>query len=298
MRGFLALAGLSLLFSSCAQKPTQVFETRDVKTLTRPDLKAPIQITEKTVVIDARDAFNFSMAHIARSVNLQWREFSQRKAPFTGLLQDDLFFHARRLARLGVTPEADVLVLGAGLEGEGEEGRLAWTLYYMGVKNVRYAAVNMFRVGWTNQTGEKPYESRPIWKPVVQESVWVKRDELSTILGAKPGGYFKSGFKKPELGGHGPVIIDVRSESEFLSKNLDFDIATINIEWKEFFTKLGRPDPAIVAKLKAVGITPDRRIVLISNQGVRSAAVTMALLDLGFMNAGNYAGGYAELGGR
>jgi 3-mercaptopyruvate sulfurtransferase SseA len=45
----------------------------------------------------------------------------------------------------------------------------------------------------------------------------------------------------------------------------------------------------------SVGITENKEIFVIGNQGIESAAVTLALRDLGYKLAANYAGGYVEL---
>ncbi|MBK7892424.1 MAG: hypothetical protein IPJ84_16730 [Bdellovibrionales bacterium] len=96
-------------------------------------------------------------------------------------------------------------------------------------------------------------------------------------------------------------IIDVRPAKEYLgtqggmrSKSIP-NIEALNVPWKEFFTDDFRPDPEIAPKLQSVNVTPDLRIIVIDNDGVAAAAVTMALRALGFEKAGVYAGGYNDL---
>ena len=300
---------LSFFFVACSQKPTKIYEVneRTAKTgksgvsravVLRPGLDQPIVISDKTIVLDARSAFAFSMAHIRRSSNLKWEEFSQKKVPYLGLLDGDLFFHTRRLARLGIKPDSDVLIVGEGAAGKGEEGRLAWTLYYLGVKNVRYASIEMFRHGWTNMKTEKKSRNVKSWKPRLQKSVLIDRDELEKKIQVKRLPYFKSRGSGKVSNGHmsiskdGPVLIDVREESEYASQRQG--LMAMNVPWKEFLDEKGRPQVSISERLRSVGVGKEREIILISNRGVRSAAVTMILLDLGFVNASNYAGGYLE----
>ena len=45
------------------------------------------------------------------------------------------------LARAGIAPDSSVVVLGRGLQGEGEEGRIAWMLAYLGVPNIQFANI-------------------------------------------------------------------------------------------------------------------------------------------------------------
>jgi thiosulfate/3-mercaptopyruvate sulfurtransferase len=63
------------------------------------------------------------------------------------------------------------------------------------------------------------------------------------------------------------------------------------LEWKEFFGPKGLPQKSVQAHLETLGITKDSKVIVISNHGVRSGAVTYALQYLGY-NARNFAGGY------
>ena len=99
------------------------------------------------------------------------------------------------------------------------------------------------------------------------------------------------------------VLIDVRSKREYFKKNLgdrysEPNLQALNIPWKEFYTRSGRPNLAMKDQLVGVGIRPSDRILVISNKGVRSAAVNYALLTMGFKNAGNVSGGVKELEGK
>lgn len=302
-RYFLVVCLLDILFGcQIKPKPTEVYENHQLPDLPRPSFKDPLFISEDTVVIDARAPFAYAMAHIRKSVNLNWKEFSQREFPFHGRLNEDLYFHARRLARLGISPESQVIVIDKGREGNGEAGRLAWTFYYMGIDNVSYASEHHFKMGWTNSSTEGRYKSKPTWKPILKPSIYVKREEvLRAAIGRPKRGYFqlneKKSSEKKQVKKTGPVILDVRGQQEYLSarSSANFDLGAINIPWTEFFDRKGRPKLDMIKSLKSVGLNKNRRLLVISNQGVRSAAVTMALLDLGFKNAGNYAGGYLEL---
>ena len=97
------------------------------------------------------------------------------------------------------------------------------------------------------------------------------------------------------------VLIDVRPSEEYLGKAASPsskpppDVGAINIPWTEFFQKNGLVNESVKAKLQSIGITPERKILVIANKGIESAAVTLALRELGFNKAANYAGGYMEL---
>ena len=96
-------------------------------------------------------------------------------------------------------------------------------------------------------------------------------------------------------------LIDVRSSKEYMKKRglgLSYvypNINAINIEWKEFFDQSGRPNFDLKERLLSIGIGPNDRVLLLSNQGRRSAAATVSLLSLGYRKAANVSGGYVEV---
>lgn len=277
-----------LALTSCQQKPTKVYETHSVSI--QPFLvasKKPVVIGDETVVIDTRTAFNYTMARIPGSVRLDWRDFVEKKTEFKGQLKSDLYAEARRLARMGIQPEDHVVIVGEGVTAPVEMGRLAWTLLYMGFINIQMATLDYFdNPPMTHVQTEPPRKNAPIWKPEFRESIQADRDEvLATVLGKLPVGSYK--------------VIDVRSEQEYFAKQRAAyvypEINAIHIEWKEFFDQHGRLKLDMTNRLRSVGIGLNDRVIVISNEGVRSAAVTTALVGLGFTKAANYTGGYREL---
>jgi thiosulfate/3-mercaptopyruvate sulfurtransferase len=273
------------MLAAC-QTPTKVYESQPVTAKAGenvPSLKPDAQ----TVILDARPAFQYALSHLNGSQSVQWTDFTQREAPFFGELEHDLFFHARRLARLGIDPATPVIVVGLAGQGHGEEGRVAWTLRYMGVKNVKFVSIDYFSLPLTQEEAE-PRAAKPIWRPQVDPSLLVDRKTMVKLI-ARP--------RSPSS----PVIVDVRSAREYMGKASTLsskkapDIGAINIPWTEFFDSKGLVVPGMKQKLEAVGITPDKTLYVISERGVESAAATLALRELGFSKAANFAGGYLEL---
>ena len=277
---------VALVLASCAQSPTKTYNKNEInKSILANGLQKPIQINDKTVILDAREPFEFAIAHLPRSVNLQWQDFSDVRGPLPGRLKSDVKESARRLSLLGVSPESQVVVVGNGVAGNGQEGRLAWTLLYLGLENVQTAQIDSLDLSYTNLV-EPPRENAKPWEPKVVSSLVASRNEVIKIATAKFDG--KS------------FIIDVRSRAEYFSKNRDLqyeapDLRALHIEWKEFYNSQGRPNLAIQQQLMAVGVQKDSRIIVISNNGLRSGAVAYALLAQGYQNVSNFAGGYSEL---
>lgn len=298
----LYLVLIGSLAVSCASQPTRVEEGRERRlessTLGASGEPATVTIDEKTIVVDARSAFDFTLAHIPRAVPLSWTDFTQSDEAVRGVLQKDLFSLAARLARIGITPESKVVVVGRGVSGEGEEGRIAWTLAYLGVRDVHAVPMSYFKGTLTSQK-DPPPRPLPLWKPTPQRDLLVTKEEILNVIN-------KGGVHKPIVFQDEGVlrqyrIIDVRTPREYLGKegfglkhripNMD----AINIAWQEFFDESGRPNPAIREQLRELGFEDHHRVIVISERGLRSAAVTMALKELGVPDVGNYAGGLRDL---
>lgn len=273
----LAIVGLT----ACQVKPTKVTVEEPVM---GENVTAERLMKQNPVILDARPAFEFNLAHVPGSINVRWEDFSQANPRARGLLQPDLFALARRLSLVGVDPETPVVVLGKGPQGVGEEGRIAWTLKVLGVRNVYTLLHTSYREMNTNPNREvPPVKNKPYWKPEVAEGLVVdlKTFKAEVIQNSKP-----------------VVVLDVRSSQEFALRNISMEksvkAAVVNIEWKEFFGEKGLPEKKIERLLYEKNIGKDSRILVLSNHGVRSGAVVYALNYLGYKKAANFAGGYEQ----
>lgn len=284
-----AILGVNLLvlMLGCAtQPPTKTFTSHDIDSLfSEKALKKPIEITEDTIIIDARKPFDYAVAHSPRAYNMQWSDFADVQGPFPGRLKGDLSQDVLRLSLIGVTPKSKVVVVGYGQQGHGEEGRLAWTLVYLGINNVQVSDMDSLGLRYSNLVAPpKPNAER--WQPEIETSVLVSKKELLNVITSKQ-------VERVH-------IIDARSHDEYFSKNkkLEYelpDLRAVNIEWKQFFTAQGRPNLKMRQQLQAIHIQPEDRVIVICDNGVRSAAVTFSLLSIGYRKAALFSGGYAEL---
>ena len=285
---------LGVALSACAMKPTKSKENPERR---RDGSSAP-KVLAETVILDARPAFDYTTAHVPRSVQVQWSDFTEPEPPQRGILQGDLYGVARRLARLGVGPDSQVVVVGRGHEGEGEEGRIAWMLTYLGVGDVQFSSLDAMKFRLTNAVEENPLKSVAIWKPEPLESLNVTRDEVLFAIN-KRAVHEPASYKGQTATLY--RLIDVRTVSGYLGRegigaqktvpNMD----AVNIPWREFFHPNMRYKQEIASRLRDVGVMPEHRIIVLGEDGVSSAAVTMAMRSLGFSNTGNYAGGLRDL---
>lgn len=263
-----------LLLTACQMpSPTKVHTV--IKTdieLLKKNARAPIKLNDKVILIDVRRAFDYNILHLPNAINLSWEEFADHRGPFPGRLLDDKDRMAARLSRLGMTPETKVIVVGYGREGAGEEGRLAWTLYYLGVNDVQFANMNYFKARLTQKLAIAK-QVAPVWKPKLRQATIASEKEMaSDSLKVK--------------------WIDIRSKKE--TYNRPINNRALQINWKEFINYKGRIDLQLKSKLKKIGIRPKDRVIVVSEKGVRSGAVVMAMLAMGFENTAHVAGGVNE----
>lgn len=291
------ILALALMLTSCGHKATK--GTSESPVVAKKESQKA-KVTGDTVILDVRPAFDFNMAHLPGSINVVWEDFSRRPPDARGLIEKDLHPIARRLALIGVDPQTPVLIVGKGLAGKGEEGRVAWTLESLGVQNIQIANVEDFR----ERRESKESKNKNFWTPQLNESLVISWAELrSKIEGTS---YPQTKARRKALGAvplpvkdENYVVIDVRSKEEFSIDNLNKRTPRAfrfeNIDWREFYTENMDPNPAMVKLLNDKGITQMTEVILISNHGVRSGAVTWALQKLGYKKARNYAAGYEQV---
>jgi thiosulfate/3-mercaptopyruvate sulfurtransferase len=273
---------LAFFWMGCQSGPTKVFENQPQR-LKTPKLTQADLSSAGAVILDARSALDFESSKVPNSINVQWTDFSQKKHPFTGLLDVDLYRAARRLAQLGIDPDTEVIVVGNVHSGNGQEGRLAWTLKYLGINSIKIDSIENYDRPVQNYA-EQSLKPRPIWKPKYNEVYHIDLKDFKRKLKA---------FAKRES-----VLVDVRSEAEYLGKADDHvsknapDMGAINIEWKKFLKSDGSIDEGIKDIFNQLGLKTDQEIVFISNVGVRSALATFVAQELGYKKARNFAGGY------
>ncbi len=311
MRSFLQLrlqpfAMIMMTFLlACQQKPTQMITQKKVMP---KETSVSSLISDETVILDVRNPFEYSANRIPSSINAQWSDFTSSSPETRGVLQSDLFAVARRLALWGIDPQTPVLVVGKGLDGKGEEGRVAWMLTHLGVKKVNIARYDLFRGRVVSLEENEPLpKNKETWMPSdagLSELKWP--DFVDKLV---PHRYnFK--FLKPYLvdGKEGNRVgrflnstlrfVDVRSPAEFQRFNLqqlDPKFQLTHIEWKRFFLPNGTVRPETFNDLQKMGWGDEDEIILISEDGLSSGAVTFALHQLGFTRAQNFSGGYVQI---
>jgi thiosulfate/3-mercaptopyruvate sulfurtransferase len=285
--GFLIGVILLLVLSgACQTKPTKAVETPPQPWARLAEkTKKPLKLTDDTVVLDSRNDFDYGLAHWSDSVHFSWRNLLLDPTKPWSLM--DGRTATDRLALLGIQPRTPILVIGYGLKGVGDDGRLAWTLVYYGLEDVQTVSIDGLDVYFTHQE-TPPLRNVPPWTADVRDDMVIDRNA-----------FLNAAMKPRKNNGKSVFILDVRSKEEYFSrKGSDYetpDLRAVQIDWKEFFSEDGRPKKSIRKKLQQIGVKLDDEIITISNHGTRSGAVAYALTALGFQDVRNFLGGWESL---
>ena len=253
-----------ILSTGCQSPQTKVYE------------QSPAQLLEKSVILDARPSFEYMSSHLPGAINVNWQDFSVPEKNRRGELKKDLSREARRLALYGINPRTPVIVIGNGTRGDGAEGRLAWTLAYMGITNVKMMPISSFNIPMTAAESPPPKNVQP-WEPEYDTFLAINRRDFLVTVHHVP---------------REALILDVREEKEYLKNDV---IGALNIPWTNFVAVDGSANKSMRTELERLGHSTDKEIIVVSNTGVRSAYVTLLLRQLGFSKATNFAGGYHSL---
>ncbi len=226
------------------------------------------------------------MYSVPGAIHLLWEQLvANPKVDNNVVTGDKAFYAARKLARLGVKPDSEVVILGKDELGQADAGRLAWSLLTLGFKNIQVTSLKSMSKS-VSPFKERKHKSVPIWKPVSNYNHEISPSE------------FLSKIKRRN---NNLVVLDVRSGKEFKSVNLkSFNdrfptFSSRFIPWTKFYKATGRPKREFTKYLFGENISFDNEIIVISNKGVRSASVSYALLTMGFKDVRNFSGGFQSL---
>lgn len=270
----LAVSASILGLLGCQVVPTKTTESRqmDFSEVVAKSQK-PLVLTENTQILDVRSSFDYGLIHVLNSQNFSWESLVENRG--SGEVMRDLRKTAQRLALRGLEPSVPVVIVGYGPKGNGEEGRLAWNLLYLGFKDVQVSGIEVFRKQMSSQPSHPARNVAP-WEIQPKTSMEVSAQEFLAWANNPKAAKEKRIF-----------ILDVRSEAEYLKSKYP-ELQAINIEWKNFYSRDGRPSVEIFKNLRSLGVEKSDRVIVIDDNGVRSASSAYALLALGFTHVQIY----------
>jgi thiosulfate/3-mercaptopyruvate sulfurtransferase len=247
----------------------------------------------KLVLLDARPTMAYLFSHIPGAVNLNWRDFSDPASPMKSLLDADLARLEKKVEDLGISVNHQVIVYADPFECWGDDGRIYWTLTYLG-----HPAVQVLDGGWFKWKREgRRVERGPGRSAAGGMPTQFKARVNPALLMTKEEIKQRTSPKSSEM-----VIIDARTREEYLglkSSGLPREghiPGALNIPWNSFYNADGTVKSAeeIREVLGRYGATEEKEVVTYCTGGVRSAWLYFTLKLAGFDKSRNYAGSWME----
>jgi len=233
-----------------------------------------------TVLFDPRNSFRRFRYSLPESIPINWKDWSEPNSPHKGkILSKERGVSI--LSKYNLKEDSWILVIGAGLDGWGEEGRIVYTLREWGFK----------RAYWVDG-GDTLFLKEKRFSEISIPKVFTSKIEAFSIN--------KEDIQKSNTS-NSLVIIDTREEREYKGSTPYGEDRGGHIpgsRWiyfKDFITEDGRvkSKEEIKSILSKNNIYKESNIVSYCTGGVRSAFVTGILISYGY-SAKNYAGSMWE----
>jgi len=234
----------------------------------------------RTVFVDARSGGEYALGHLAGASHLDLYDV------FADDREDFLRTAAAATGRAGLDGGENAVVYENGL-GQ-RSSRLAHLLEWIGhprVLTLEGGLRNALAAGATLSVAAPGLEARE-FKVSVDESGTIWAPEIAARL------------LEEEL-----VLLDVRERGEFTGDRPRADSArpgripgAVWLEWVHLMDGLRgtRVDGEVRERLAALGVTPDKEVVVYCNRGARAAAAWLALKNLGYPRVRNYLGSWHD----
>ncbi len=230
-------------------------------------------------ILDARGGTAWKAGHVPGSWPIDWTEHREGRLR-TGLLTEDLASLELFLEVAGVRDDRPVLILGAGSEGWGEEGRIFWMLEFLG-----HPRVHILDGGWPAWTGHTTRETTP---PPPGDFTPDPQPERRALL-----------EEVVEVGSDGGAVLwDTREEREYAGATPYGEArgghvpGAVGLWYGSLTGPDGRllPEAELRGVLAAAGLGPGRPIIAYCTGGVRSGFAYAVLRELGYADVANYDG--------
>lgn len=294
-----ALLFLSVAVLTSCQSPSTKGSASE-STVVDPKAEAARVLGLQPAVLDARAPLDYGVSHVPGAVNVLWSDFGRPGSRDPGVLDPDHFALARRLALWGITPEKPVLVIGfAGARDQGEAGRVAWMLRFLGVNQVFVGSDAVYR--GTIPRGVARPRNEPSWIPSVRQELEISLPDFLARAAAPQRSGVMTKAKRNALGGMmiperptvNRAIIDVRDETEndvIPSEHLKIKI--VRIPWRSFYLPDGRVRADSKRLLTEQNIGEGYELLVISEDGAKGAAAVFAIESLGWAKVGFVSAGW------
>ena len=192
--------------SAHATSPWEKPPTGAVQFIDASRLPSALNATSDDVsILDVREDKAFARGHLPRAQSMEWEDtragIFERGSFIGGKLPNDLDDLVYMFVAHGITVGRPVLVCGDATSGWGEEGRIAWTLAYLGHPRVFILDGGCTASSLATSTGTVNVRGSR-WTPRVRSSIRAHRDDVLKAV---------RGRSSPTQA----QILDVRTAEEF-----------------------------------------------------------------------------------
>ena len=238
----------------------------------------------RAVIVDARDWQQYEESHLPGAISVPWIELAQM--PKSPLARSPVEM-AEILTSRGIPSDSWVVIYGAGQDGFGEEGRLFWSLSFLG--HQKLSVLDGGIAAWKRAnfpvTTEGPATPKKKFRSAANPSLRIDKAALSGALSAKA-----------------VTLIDVRDRDEFDGARkygeprVGHIPGAISLPWKQFFAQDGSllTKSELLKVLAGQGISINTPLVVYCTGGVRSGFAFLALKVAGATSVANYDGSFWE----
>lgn len=251
-------------------------------------------------LVDVRKDESRKTGHLEGAVAMNPALLNRSDPPVAGLLPDMLSIN-RLLADLGIHPGEHLVAYDDGAPGSNSAARLIWVLHAYGYSSCSWlnGGMNAWRAAGLPVTT----------RPVLHEALASLHDSTaadSTLKLTRQGeNLLTCDNLLSMLNDSSVAILDVRTAAEYTGKDVRSKMGghipgARHYEWIRALDEHGRlrTDEELSIELQALGITPDKTIVVYCQSHQRSSLTYVMLRHLGFKDVRALDGAWSSWGNR
>ena len=242
------------------------------------------------LIVDLSKHSQYQQLHIHGAVFLDYSYITAVNRPAMGLLPDEEQI-SKVLSAIGFTSNSHVVAYDE--EGGGKAARLIWTLHALG--HFKTSLLNGGLISWYKEKHPVTDESPRITDVPCK----VKYTNMEVVADVR---YILGHLDDPKV-----ALLDARSLGEYTGEKRYADRAghipgakrfewTDGIDMEHNYRLL--PDNILREKLNALGLTPDKEIIVYCQTHHRSALSYFMLKQLGYEKVRGYPGSWSDWGNR
>jgi thiosulfate/3-mercaptopyruvate sulfurtransferase len=255
--------------------------------IVEPDALEAALGTDGLLIVDLSEAQSYQGAHIPGAVPLAYASLIGPRPPAMGTIASEEQLSAA-LSAIGLTTDSHIVAYDS--EGTGKASRFLWTLDVIGHR--RFSLLNGGFHSWKDEGH------------LIESTVkFPKPSDYQAHIGDH--GIAGKDFIMAHLDDEDVVVLDCRSGPEYAGDDIraargGHIPGAVNINWTDAIDRDRNfrlmPADHLNAALAALGITPDREVIVHCQTHHRSAHTYVMLKSLGFDRVRGYDGSWSEWG--